>query len=215
MTENNFRRHVFTANDGALCGAVAIPFYIAGREFVGTFDMDGAMEALSEQRREQVMRFKHEAGRRQSTAAYLLLREALHREYGIDGAPVFGYHDGGKPFLADRRDVHFSLSHCRSGVACAVGGVPVGIDIESIRPYKPALARHVLSDGELERVEKAERRDVEFIRQWTMKESLLKLTGEGIRRDLTTVLDDGGFDFSTVTDLRQGFVCTVCTRKPS
>lgn len=155
------------------------------------------------------MRYRHEDDRRRSITAYLLLKEAMRRHYGIDGNPEFGYHDGGKPFLISHPDIHFSLSHCRVAVACAVSDSPVGIDIETIRPYKPALARYVLNDAELHEVETAARPDIAFIRLWTMKESYLKMTGEGIRGDLRQV-PLGEARFTTEVFEEQGFVCTVC-----
>lgn len=155
------------------------------------------------------MRLRHDDDRRRCIAAYILLKEALAREYGITENPEFGYYDGGKPFLIGHPGIHFSLSHCRVAVACAVGDKPVGIDIETIRPYKPALARRVLSTAELHEVEESERPDVAFIRLWTMKESYLKMTGEGIRSDLRQV-PLGKARFATHTDTERGYICTVC-----
>ena len=65
------------------------------------FDLDEALALLSNQRREQVLRFKHEAGRRQSAAAYLLLCKALQKDYGITEKPIFDYGEHGKPAVAD------------------------------------------------------------------------------------------------------------------
>ena len=58
------------------------------------------MSRLSAQRREQALRFRFELGRRQSVAAYLLLRTALEQEYGITEPPLFEYGEHGKPYLA-------------------------------------------------------------------------------------------------------------------
>lgn len=177
---------------------------------IESVDLDKVMGRLSRQRVEQMMRLRNERDRILSVAAYLLLREALAAEHGITTPPVFAYHDGGKPFIADRPDICFSMSHCRHGVACALESGPVGVDIESIRPYSEELARRVLNDGELRAVESSARPDVEFIKLWTMKESYLKMTGEGIRSDLKRVPLDAA-RFASTVNLARGYVCTVCT----
>ena len=46
-------------------------------------DLDAALAQLSDQRREQALRFRHEQGRRECVAAYLLLCQALEKEYNI------------------------------------------------------------------------------------------------------------------------------------
>lgn len=174
------------------------------------FDLDEALLALPEWRRGQALRYRHERDRRLSAAAYRLLCHGLSVEYGMDKAPEFGWHDGGKPFIVGCPEVHFNLSHCPAAALCVVSRCPVGADIEMLREYNCSLARRVLNDDELRQVEESARPDVEFARLWTMKESLLKLTGEGIRRDLKSVLCGDGVRFTTAVCLNRGYVYTVC-----
>ena len=49
---------------------------------IANFDWQAALPLLSEQRREQCLRFKHELGRKTCAAAYLLLCEALCKVCG-------------------------------------------------------------------------------------------------------------------------------------
>ena len=173
-------------------------------------DLDAALDLMSEQRREKVMAFKHEQGRKLSASAYMLLCKALNDVYGITEKPVFEYSEHGKPSIVGHPEIFFNLSHCRSVVACVVSSSPVGIDVEEVREYKDSLARYVLNDEEYAMVSASPQPDREFIRLWTMKESYLKLTGEGITRDLKTVLaDTGKYKFDT-----QQFgsaILTVCS----
>ena len=172
------------------------------------FDFEAALPLLSEQRREQALKFKHEQGRKACAAAYLLLREGLRREYGITEPPVFEYGEHGKPVLAGLPHIHFNMSHCREAVACVLSDRPVGIDIESIREYKEPLARYTMNDAELQQILTAERPDVAFIRLWTMKEAVLKRSGEGLRNDMKTVLT-GLEDVKTVVHEEKGYVYSV------
>lgn len=175
---------------------------------IAGFDFDAALPLLSEQRRQQALSFKHEQGRKTCAAAYLLLREGLRREYGITEAPLFEYGEYGKPHLVGYPDIHFSLSHCREAVLCVISNLPVGADIESIRPYNESLVRYTMNEKEQQQIQQSVRPDVEFIRLWTQKEAVCKLSGKGINNQMTTVLK-GSESFKTVVNLEQGYVYSV------
>lgn len=180
-------------------------------EHINDFDLESALLEISDQRREQALRFKYELGRRTCVLAYLLLKRALREEYGITENPIFEYGEHGKPSIVGHPEIFFNLSHCREAVACAVSDQPIGIDVESVRQFKESLVRYTMNEREVAQIMEAERPDVAFIRLWTMKEARLKLTGEGISNDLKTVLDETAKkQYTTVECLQQGYIYTVC-----
>ena len=172
------------------------------------FDWQAALPLLSEQRREQCLKFKHELGRKTCAAAYLLLCEGLRKEYGIEEPPVFEYGEHGKPAIMGHPEICFNMSHCREAAICVLSDKPVGVDIESIHRYSDSLARYTMSEAEMESIEHAERPDVEFIRLWTLKEAVLKHSGEGIRNDLKHVLNVLK-DAKTVINEKKGYIFSV------
>lgn len=183
-------------------------------ENINDFDLDEAMTLLSEQRREQVARYKLEGPRRQAVAAYLLLRKALREMYGIHDAPVFEYDANGKPSILGHPEIFFNLSHCRKAVACVVADSPVGIDVEETCRFSDSIARYTLDDEEYESVVKADNPSQAFIRLWTMKEALLKYTGEGLRRDIKTVLRlSPANKVEFLTELHDGYVVSIVNTK--
>lgn len=184
-------------------------------EHIDDFDLQAALPEISEQRRLQALRFKFERGQRTCVLAYLLLKKALREEYGLTENPLFEYGPHGKPFIVGHPEIHFSLSHCREAVACAVSDRPVGIDVESVRRYKEDVVRYAMSDEEQQLIVAAERPDVAFIRLWTMKEARLKLTGEGITNDLKSALASGSWQFTTVERLDKNYIYTLCEEKAS
>lgn len=175
---------------------------------MANFDWQAALPLLSDQRRELCLKFKHEQGRKTCAAAYLLLCEGLREEYGISEKPVFEYGEHGKPSIVGHPEIFFNMSHCREAAICVLSNKPVGVDIESIRPYNESLARYTMSDEEMALIESAERRDVEFIRLWTLKEAVLKCSGEGIRNDMKHVLD-GLKDAKTVINEKKIYIFSV------
>ena len=175
------------------------------------FDLQEALQTISEQRRQQALRFKHEQGQRLCVAAYLLLKRALREQEGILENPVFTYGPHGKPSIVGHPELHFSLSHCKEAAVCVLSRHPIGIDVESIGRYRETVAHYAMSDAEVARIEQAEHPDVEFVRLWTMKESLLKLTGEGINDHMKYVLKDiPERSFTTVEEIEKNYIYTVC-----
>ena len=122
----------------------------------------------------------------------------------------------GDALLQSRTDVHFNLSHAGKFVLLAVSDRPVGCDVEEIRPINDALARRFLTDGEQMLLQTAfadeivscevfrearEEQSAEclpeaerLIRIWTRKESVLKMTGLGMRLDLRDLVVWPEFD---------------------
>ena len=184
-------------------------------EHIEDFDLQAALAEISEQRREQALRFKFERGQRTCVLAYLLLKKGLREEYGITGNPLFEYGEHGKPFIVGHPEIHFSLSHCHEAVACVLSNRPVGIDVESVRRYKEDVVRYAMNEQEQQLIAASERPDVAFIRLWTMKEARLKLTGEGITNDLKTALSGSSWKFTTVEQLDRNYIYTVCEEKVS
>ena len=172
------------------------------------FDWEAALPLLSDQRREQCLKFKHEQGRKTCAAVYLLLCEGLRKEYGIIEKPVFEYGEHGKPSIVGHPEIFFNMSHCREAAICVLSDKPVGVDIESIRPYNESLARYTMSDEEMIQIESAVRRDVEFTRLWTLKEAVLKCSGEGIRNNMKHVLE-GLKDAKTVINEKKLYIFSV------
>ncbi len=176
-------------------------------------DLSKALLQLSEQRREQALKYKYEMGQRTCAAAYLLLCQGLKTEYGITDKPLFEYGEHGKPIIQGHPEIHFNFSHCREAALCVISDRPVGVDVESVRQLKDSLAEYTMNDRELDEIRQAENPALQFTRLWTMKEALLKLTGEGINNHLKDVLDNSDVIFKTVVAPDARYVYTVCRFK--
>lgn len=140
-------------------------------------------------RKEKILRMKNKEARMRSLTAGLLLQYMLCEETGLDYETAepfqIRYGEKGKPYPARELSVHFSLSHSGDYVCCAIGDGPVGIDIQQKTEGKERLERlaerfFTCSEKRmLSECEKEQRRDL-FFRMWSIKESYLKLTGEGL-----------------------------------
>ncbi|MBQ7513663.1 MAG: 4'-phosphopantetheinyl transferase superfamily protein [Prevotella sp.] len=179
---------------------------------IAHFDLQAAMPLLSQQRREQCLRFKHDIGRNTCAAAYLLLIEGLRQEYGITEPPLLAYGEHGKPYIVGRPDIHFNISHCSQAAICVLSDKPVGVDIEGFRRYRESLMRYTMNDAEQRQILQAQRPDVEFTRLWTMKEAVVKRSGEGIAgRSMQHALEGLPFEIHTVINEEKHYIYSITT----
>lgn len=178
-------------------------------DHIEELDLEAASVAVGHERSDYALRYKREHDRRLCLAAYLLLLRGLRMDFGIDGPLSFHYGPYGKPTLVDYANVHFNLSHCREAAACAIGPHPVGIDVENIDRYNEELTVATMNENECRLITGSPHPALAFARLWTMKESLLKLTGEGLADDMRSVLD-GCHRYRFVTTVCSRYVCTVC-----
>lgn len=89
--------------------------------------------------------------------------------------------DLGKPYFVDS-PLHFSISHTKNHVFCALSERPIGIDAEeSDRQINLALAEKILSPTELAQFRRAEDPRLALLKFWVLKEAAGKCSGEGLR----------------------------------
>ena len=177
-------------------------------ENIWNFDLNAALAEISEQRREQAPKFKHEQGQRLCVLAYQLLKEGLRKEYGILENPIFEYNEHGKPSIVGHPEIYFNMSHCKEAAVCVISTHPIGIDVESIREYKDSLVNYTMNEEEACEIKSSGNPASAFIRLWTMKESTMKLIGTGISNDMKSVIDTTKYKYTTVN--KQRYIYTVC-----
>lgn len=80
-------------------------------------------------------------------------------------------------------DICFNISHSGNLIILGMSDIPLGVDIELIRPIKEQLKKYISTSIEYEYIKDEET----FFEIWTNKESLLKCQGEGIVTKLDQV----------------------------
>lgn len=157
----------------------------------------------------------------QHLLAQKLLNWAMKQEYGAESTDFnLVYSPHGKPFFSNH-PARFSLSHCRGLVCCALSEEDIGVDAEQILSYSSRLARRICTPEELEYLASASDQTEALTALWTLKESLMKLTGEGLQygfQNASFTFDQGrpvptlpgvqAFCFHSVS----GFLVSVCCR---
>jgi 4'-phosphopantetheinyl transferase len=157
-------------------------------------DVAPLLSVFDEAEKARMVRFVHARNRIEFAAAHGLTRLALGQALSVPPASLaFVEGPNGKP--SAQRDgrpapVSFNLSHANGMVGVAVlaqPDVPVGFDLERFdrrieleiadRYFRPEEVSWLmgLAPGERPRG---------FLRLWTLKEALIKATGEGLSREL-------------------------------
>ena len=169
---------------------------------------ESKMSLLSVERREKVQRLRSQSGKKESVAAYLLLRIALAEIYGIYKIVEFAYLYMGKPILRDFPQIHFSLSHTKGVAACAVSDFEVGVDVQVIRPVTDKVAKRVLSDAEYAEFKIAQNPDEFFCEIWAIKESCMKKSGQGMAAAFKKLPVNDIADIKVFRE--KDYFCSVC-----
>lgn len=115
----------------------------------------------------------HEGGRK-------LLRQLWQTHVGGE-MPEIALEERGKPYFVDS-PWHFSISHTKRRVFCALSPVPIGIDAEEMdRDINLRLAEKILSPAEKAHFDSAADKRLTLLKFWVLKEAAAKLSGEGLK----------------------------------
>ena len=117
-------------------------------------------------------------GREKVQALSRLARVALARSCQESGLRLNALpkNDQGVPLPLD--GVYWSVSHKSDVVGGVAASLPVGMDLETIRPVSEALLAKVAGEDEWRLIRGNRQRH--FFRFWTAKEAVLKAVGKGM-----------------------------------
>ena len=136
------------------------------------------LTGIPDWRQTYILRYRRPEDRRRSLGVWRLMERMLTQR-GFRAQDVAA-DDRGKLYCGG---IFFSLSHAGDLALCAVSDAPVGCDIELVKDAPFEIAPRVFGPGEraylrdAQNNKEAQRR---FFTLWTLKESYMKMTGEGL-----------------------------------
>lgn len=179
-------------------------YYARAEELVHKTGFKDCLDKLELRRKEKVLRTGDKISQVRSLATGEIFHRAVNRyllSAGIRSADdtnestcgnekVFEteVYPGGKPYLKDYPEIFFNLSHSGDYVCCAVGDEPVGVDIQKHVPVKAGLSERFFTEDENRQLKElvGEEREQLFFRMWSIKESYIKFTGQGMKQGIDT-----------------------------
>lgn len=148
---------------------------------------DQYQQCFSDSEKQRVKRIRSESRLREYIAGHYMLRTMLKSLYleSLDNDGI-EHPDKRPPRFSDSSiDLYFNITHSHGLIMCSVSRVgEIGIDIETPRRTASLneIAASYFAPQESELIHRldAGQAAVEFYRLWTLKESLLKATQEGL-----------------------------------
>lgn len=146
-------------------------------------EMELLRSLVSPARKATSLRFVRQQDAQHGLVGELLVIYILRTRYNLHADQIqFVKNTYGKPYLRDYPHIHFNVSHAGDWIVCADGNVPVGIDIEQVRPIDFGIAERFYTADEhdvLMSTPKEQQLQV-FYELWTLKESYIKFVGKGL-----------------------------------
>ena len=160
---------------------------------------------------DKALRYRMPADRLRCAVGRVLIRSLAAGTIGVSEASLC-FTDYGRPCFAGENVPQFNLSHSGDLVTLAIGGTPVGVDVEEVCEIDLALFDTWLSDEEKQTIKASQDALTAFYRIWTAREAFSKLDGRGIclfergGAGLNSMYSD--FDFRTFEV--SGHILTLC-----
>ena len=127
---------------------------------------------FSEKEMEQFSEFRIEKAKQEKLISYY-----LKKTYVGD----FYIGDHGKPMS---NNMFFNISHSKEVIVLATSkNIPVGVDVEVLKERREPLVRYVANEKEYDFIQS----DLDFIKIWTSKESLMKCLGTGLDMNMKII----------------------------
>lgn len=187
------------------------------------------MSNISTEKRERISRFHRYEDAQRTLMGDILIRYLLCQRLKIKNKKlIFEINKNGKPFLSNYNDIQYNISHSGKWVVCSIDNLPVGIDVEQIKPIDISIAERFFSKEEVRSLmsKNVVDRETCFYDLWVLKESYIKAVGKGLSIPLdsfTIKIDDGNITVCSIyqSDIyyfRQYYIdkdykMAVCSRK--
>ncbi|MCP4156645.1 MAG: 4'-phosphopantetheinyl transferase superfamily protein [bacterium] len=155
------------------------------------------LDFVAPEKQDRIRRFVRESDRLRGLFSDLLIRAIIMEKLHLRNEQIsFGTNEYGKPFLIDRKDFHFNISHSGIWVVAAMDTQPVGVDVEKVSDFDMDITGSFLSEDEHHDLMGQGEGDQlsYFFTLWSLKESYIKIIGKGLSQPLDSfsirVVDD-------------------------
>jgi len=139
---------------------------------------------IDRNKRERLLKFINSDDLKRGLIADLLIRKIIMDRFSVENKDIcFSFNRFGKPLFTSFEEFNFNLSHSGSWVVCGVDKNKIGVDVEEVKSIDFNISDLFFSEREKEYL--AARMDYDtFYSIWSLKESYIKMLGEGLSHPL-------------------------------
>jgi 4'-phosphopantetheinyl transferase len=205
-------------------------FAVQMKERMSRAAFNRLLSESSIERQTKVQRFLKYEDAARSLIGDRLAREVIAMHNGLS---IFDIHFEvdryGKPHVMNLKEpIYFNVSHSGEWIVCAIDVLPVGIDVEKIKPIDLQITLPYFSGQERGQLMSIplEQRLAYFFELWTMKESYIKAEGKGLSIPLNSftikksgssselIMDDRLSDYHLKQyDIAAAYKLAVCSKR--
>ncbi len=141
------------------------------------------MSHISTEKCERIRKYRKYEDALRTLVGDILVRYLLCKRLRITNQKLtFGVNEHGKPYLTNYNNIEYNISHSGEWVICTIDDLPIGIDIEKIKPIDMKISKRFFSNEEVKSFmnKKIVDREAYFYDLWTLKESYIKAVGKGL-----------------------------------
>ena len=124
-------------------------------------------------------RYRRKKDRDLCILSYQILQYAIGQVYALAFMPEIRRTPKGKPYFADAC-CEFNLSHSDGGIAVAVSGGKIGVDLQEPVSFIENVKSYFLSPAEMQYLNETPHTSAELLKLWTLKEAYGKCRGDGL-----------------------------------
>ena len=116
-----------------------------------TRQFDKLIKTVSMEKRRRIYRFRMHEDAQRTLLGDILARYLVCKQHNVKNCElVFGTNAYGKPYLLNDTRIQFNISHSGKWVVCSLHHLPVGVDIEQIKPVDISIAERFFSKSEVQ-----------------------------------------------------------------
>jgi len=134
---------------------------------------------------ETISRKRFNNDKKRSLYADILIRYLICKNYDICNDKIKFYNnDYGKPYLFNKLNCYFNISHSGKWIFVGLSNNEIGVDIEQITNCDLDIAKHFFTTQEYHDLLNAKDQNQLFFEIWSIKESYIKYKGLGLSINL-------------------------------
>lgn len=146
------------------------------------------LQRLPEGLRSEVLKIRNEKRQYHQLIGKLLIEWIFLNRGIVDPLGLIRKDRFGRPYLSSIKNIDISLSHSGECVVCVVSSMGrVGVDLELKRPVRIEGFRRHMTPNQWDDIVSSSEPSERLLHYWTVKESVLKADGRGLRYPLEQI----------------------------